>query len=234
MGHSPALVSHLEIKGHPGSTLLTQAVQLGRDRLSATTSKFCLWGRSVLFSVFEELRQINPQNEWIKNSSGMEATVGLVWASFWPSEYQGSHQHHDSLLSEMQAGEAFKGHKLLLYRTLLSPLLNTLLLPVQICSCAQIQCPGLSPATLWLMLAYQLSAPAARLASRLHSPASLVWAISLSTSLRFDFQPQTELLLLLKTVTKHTGKRTRIHMDDLKASFLCFANVWWSQIFLYL
>lgn len=97
---------------------------------------------------------------------------------------------------------------------LCSLLFNTLLLPVQICSCTQIQCPGLRPATLWLKLGYQLCAPAASLASRLHSPVSLVWAISLSTILRFDFQAPTELLLLIKTVTKHTGKRTRMHIDD--------------------
>lgn len=97
---------------------------------------------------------------------------------------------------------------------LCSLLLNTLLLPVQICSCTQIQCPGLRPATLWLMLGYQPSAPAARLPSRLHSPISLVWAVFLSTNLRYDFQVQTELLLLIKTITKHTGQRTRIHMDD--------------------
>lgn len=125
-----------------------------------------------------------------------------------------THRHDDSLLSEIQAGEAFKGHKSCCCTGLCSPCFWTLLLPVQICSCSQIQRPGLRPATLWLMLGYQLSAPAARLASRLHSPASSVWAISLSTNLRFDFQAQTELLLLIKTITKHTGKRTRIYMDD--------------------
>lgn len=93
------------------------------------------------------------------------------------------------------------------------------------CSLCPDAVPWLSPATLWLMLGYQLSAPAASLASRLHSQASLVWVISLSTSLRFDFQAQTELLLLLKTVTKHTGKRTRIHMDDfLRSKFPVFCK----------
>lgn len=154
----------------------------------------------------------------------MEATVGLwslrvfysiVWVSFWPSEHPGYSSADDSLLSEIPEEKGFKGHKkCCCTEGLCSLLFNTFLLPVQICSCTEILCPGLKPATLWLMLGYQLCAPAARLASRLHSPASLVWATSLSTSLRFDFQAQTELLLLIKTITKHTCKRTGICMDD--------------------
>lgn len=80
--HSPALVSHLEIKGHPRSTLLTQAASNHFQVLSCFLS-LRNWGKSI-------------HRMCGLKTSGMEATVGLwslrafysiVWASFWPSEY---------------------------------------------------------------------------------------------------------------------------------------------------
>lgn len=64
------------------------------------------------------------------------------------------------------------------------------------------------------MAGYQLRTPAARLASRLHSPAALVRAISFSTGLGLDFLALTHLLLLIHIKTEHTCKQTRIHVDD--------------------
>lgn len=72
------------------------------------------------------------------------------------------------------------------------------------------------------MLGYQLCTPAAWLASRLHSPASLVWAISLSNDLGLDFNAQTNLLLLINIIMEHTCQWTRIDMDGfLKKQISC-------------